>query len=81
MHYSVLRSKYESEFEAKVITEILDFDNIWSRVKIKTIFDENSKEVISEIESESLKDLINTLNDLVKTQTLAEKIINLGGKH
>jgi len=77
MHYLTLRSEYKSELEADVITKVLEFDNIWGRVKIKTVFDKNSKDVVSTIETKNLKDMINTFNDLVKTQIVVEKIINL----
>lgn len=77
MHSTIIKSSCSDDFEGNVIAKVLDFDNVLSRVKIKTTYEKNSKEVVSEIHCENLKDLLSTVSDLIRTQILVEKIINL----
>lgn len=81
MHSAVIKSSCSDDFEGKVIAEVLDFDNVLSRVKIKTAYEGNSKEVVSEIHCGNLKDLLSTVSDLIRTQILVERIINLFRKN
>lgn len=77
MHSAVIKSGCPDDFEGCVFAEVLDFDNVLSRVKIKTEYDRDSKEVVSEIQCADLKDLLGTVSDLIRTQILVEKMMDL----
>ncbi|MFN3527841.1 MAG: hypothetical protein ACK4YO_01920 [Candidatus Altarchaeaceae archaeon] len=64
--------------KGKILEKIINFDNIHTEdLYIETKYDEEKKILITEIRCSNLKTLQNTIYDLIKTQKLAEKIIEI----
>lgn len=61
--------------DAECIASALDVDNVnMENLKISTKAD--GGEILTHIESNNLKTLINTIDDVINSQMIAERIIN-----
>jgi len=78
MHYVEIYSEINDPKKGNVLAEIINFDNIHLELlDISTYYDEDKHMLVTKIKSKNLKTLKSTLNDLIKTQILAEKILEI----
>lgn len=78
MHYAEIRSEIKDIKKGKVLSKVINFDNIHSdRLDISTSYSARKHMLITKIKCDSLKTLNNTIHDLFKTQNLAEKILEI----
>ncbi len=79
MHYVEIYSEIEDTRKGDVLSRVVNFDNVHlDRLDIFTFYDATDKcMLITKIKCAHLKTLNNTIHDLLKTQNLAEKILEI----
>lgn len=71
MHQAVLRT---SSKDGKSVSQALEADNEQDK-KLRIVTKEREKRVVSEIETNSIRTLLSTLDDLVRCQIMAERAL------
>jgi len=78
MHYVKIESEISDVKKGRILGKIINFDNLHSEnLDVKTHYDNKHKLLITEIKCLNLRTLQNTIYDLIKTQELAEKIMEI----
>lgn len=78
MHYAEICSEVKDTRKGEVLSRIVNFDNIHSDyLDISTFYDADSRMLITKIKCNNLKTLNSTIHDLIKTQDLAERILEI----
>lgn len=78
MHYVEIYSEVKDTKNGGVLSKVINFDNIHSDyLDIFTFYDADKFMLITKIKCDNLKTLNNTIHDLLKTQNLAEKILEI----
>ncbi|OQX22385.1 MAG: hypothetical protein BWK75_00900 [Candidatus Altiarchaeales archaeon A3] len=78
MHYAEIYSEIEDILKGDVLSKIVNFDNLHlEHLDISTFYDEDKGMLTTKIRCNNLKTLNSTIHDLLKTQNLTEKILEI----
>lgn len=78
MHYVEIYSEFKDTKKGEILSKVIDFDNIHSDyLDISTFYDADRLMLITKIKCNNLKTLNSTIHDLLKTQDLAERILEI----
>jgi len=78
MHYAEIYSEIEDSKKGDILSKIINFDNVHlDLLDISTYYDKDKGMLVTKIKSRDLKTLNSTIHDLIKTQNLAEKILEI----
>lgn len=78
MHYAEIYSDIADVKKGDVLSIVVNFDNIHLKhLDISTFYDAKKGILITKIRCDCLKTLNNTIHDLLKTQNLANKILEI----
>jgi len=78
MHYCEIYSDIRDTGKGQVLNKIVNFDNLHlEHMDISTYYDEYKGMLITKIRCNTLKTLNSTIHDLLKTQNLAERILEI----
>ncbi|NCN64897.1 MAG: hypothetical protein GW779_01030 [Candidatus Altiarchaeum hamiconexum] len=78
MHYAEIYSEIEDTRKGDVLSRVVNFDNLHlEHLDISTSYDGDKGMLTTKIRCDNLKTLNNTIHDLLKTQSLTEKILEI----